>query len=69
MRRRPARVLFSLLLLAPCTCSAQQQEPLKKVLSGYIREEGTGHIVSEARIELQNGHADSVRILGRQWHV
>jgi tetratricopeptide (TPR) repeat protein len=54
MRRRYSRVLFSLLLLAPFTSSAQQQEPLKKILSGYIREEGSGHIISEARIELQN---------------
>jgi tetratricopeptide (TPR) repeat protein len=54
MRRRCGQVLFSILLLAPCTCVAQQQEPLKKILSGYIREEGSGHIISEARIELQN---------------
>jgi tetratricopeptide (TPR) repeat protein len=27
---------------------------LKKILSGYIREEGSGHIISAARIELQN---------------
>jgi len=53
MPRRYARVLFSLLLLAPFTCSAQQ-EPLKKILSGYIREEGSGHVIGEARIELQN---------------
>jgi tetratricopeptide (TPR) repeat protein len=54
MRRRSAQVLFSLLLLAPLTCLARQQEPQKKILSGYIREEGSGHIISEARIELQN---------------
>jgi tetratricopeptide (TPR) repeat protein len=53
MRRWYARVLFSLLLLAPLQCLAQQ-EPLKKILSGSIREEGSGHIVSEARLELQN---------------
>src|SRR5580698_6795152 len=52
LRYRP--VLFSLLLLAPCTCLAHQQEPLRKILSGYIREEGTGHVIGEARIELQN---------------
>jgi tetratricopeptide (TPR) repeat protein len=53
MRRRSARVLFTLLLLAPLPCLAQQ-EPIKKILSGYIREEGSGHIISEAHLELQN---------------
>jgi Flp pilus assembly protein TadD len=53
MRRRYACALFSLLLLAPFSCLAQQ-ETLKKILSGYVREEGSGHIISEARIELQN---------------
>jgi tetratricopeptide (TPR) repeat protein len=53
-RLRYAPVLFSLLLLAPFTRSSQQQEPLRKILSGYIREEGTGHVIGEARIELQN---------------
>ncbi len=53
MQRRYAPALFSLLLLAPFSCLAQQ-EALKKVLSGYIREEGSGHLISEARIELQN---------------
>jgi tetratricopeptide (TPR) repeat protein len=53
MRRRYPRVLFPLLLLATSSCFAQQ-EALKKVISGYIREEGSGHIISEARIELQN---------------
>ena len=53
MPRQYARVIFSLLLLAPFTCFAQQ-EPLKKILSGYIREEGSGQVIGEARIELQN---------------
>jgi tetratricopeptide (TPR) repeat protein len=53
MPRRYARVLVSLLLLAPLPGLAQQ-EPLKKILSGYIREESSGHIISAARIELQN---------------
>jgi tetratricopeptide (TPR) repeat protein len=53
MRRRYARVSFFLLLLAASSCFGQQ-EPLRKILSGYIREEGSGHIISEARIELQN---------------
>ncbi len=52
MQRRYPRVLFSLLLLAPSSCFGQGS--LKKVLSGYIREEGSGHIVGSARIELQN---------------
>jgi tetratricopeptide (TPR) repeat protein len=53
MQRQYAPVLFSLLLLAPFSCLAQQ-EPLKKVLSGYVREEGSSHVISEARIQLQN---------------
>jgi hypothetical protein len=53
MRRLYAPALFSLLLLAPFSCLAQQ-ETLKKILSGYVREEGSGHVISEARIELQN---------------
>lgn len=53
MPRHYAQVLFSLLLLAPFTCFAQQQ-PVKKILSGNIREEGSGHVIGEARIELQN---------------
>jgi tetratricopeptide (TPR) repeat protein len=56
MQRRYARVLFSLLLLAPASSSTfgQGQEPQKKILSGYIRDEASGHILGEARIELQN---------------
>src|SRR5580704_16501231 len=53
MPRRIAPLFFSLFLLVPSSCLAQQ-EPLRKILSGYIREEGTGHLISEARIELQN---------------
>jgi tetratricopeptide (TPR) repeat protein len=52
MQQRYARVLFSLLLLAPSSCYGQGA--LKKALSGYIREEGSGHVISSARIELQN---------------
>jgi tetratricopeptide (TPR) repeat protein len=54
MRRRTALIFFSLLFLVPPLCFAKQQEPQKKILSGYIREDGSGHVVSEARIELQN---------------
>ena len=54
MRRRYLQVFFFLLLLAPSFCFGQQQEPLRKILSGYIREEGTGQVIPEARVELQN---------------
>ena len=56
MQRRYARVLFSLLLLAPASSSTfgQGQIPEKKILSGYIRDEASGHIIGEARLELQN---------------
>jgi len=53
MARRNAPLFFFLLLLVPSSCPAQQ-EPVRKILSGYIREGGTGHLISEARIELQN---------------
>jgi len=52
MQRRSALVLFSLLFLTSSLCFSQG--PLKKVLSGYIREEGSGHLITGARIELQN---------------
>jgi tetratricopeptide (TPR) repeat protein len=52
MQRRYGWLLFSLFFLAPP--SGFGQTPLKKVLSGYVREEGSGHIISSARIELQN---------------
>lgn len=51
MQRRYARVLFSVLLLAPSSCLGQE---IKKAISGYIREDGSAHVISEARIELQN---------------
>ena len=54
MRRRYLQAFFFLLLLAPSFCFGQQQEPLRKILSGYIREEGTGQVIPEARVELQN---------------
>jgi len=44
-------VLFSLLLLAPSSAYGQE---IRKAISGYIREEGSGHIISEAHVELQN---------------
>jgi tetratricopeptide (TPR) repeat protein len=53
MQRRYARVLFTLLLLAPLPCLAQQ-EPLRKILSGYIREESSGRVIGGAHVELQN---------------
>jgi tetratricopeptide (TPR) repeat protein len=54
MQRRYARVLFSLFLLAPASSFGQGQIPEKKILSGYIRDEASGHIIGEARLELQN---------------
>ena len=54
MQRRYLQFFFFLILLAPSFCFGRQQEPLRKILSGYIREEGSGHVISEARIELQN---------------
>ncbi len=52
MQRRYAWVLFSLLFLASPSCFGQTGT--KKALSGYIREEGSGHLISSAKIELQN---------------
>ena len=52
MRRRHGWLLFSLVFLVPP--SGFGQAPLKKVLSGYIREDGSGHVIKSARIELQN---------------
>ena len=54
MQRRYLQAFFFLLLLAPSFCFGQLQGPPKKILSGYIREGGSGHVISEARIELQN---------------
>jgi Flp pilus assembly protein TadD len=51
MHRWYAPVLFSLLLLAPSSAYGQE---IRKAISGYIREEGSGHIISEAHVELQN---------------
>ncbi len=51
MHQRYAPVLFSLLLLAPSSAYGQE---IRKAISGYIREEGSGHIISEAHVELQN---------------
>jgi len=45
-------VWFSLVLLAPTSCFGQF--PLKQALSGYVREAGSGHVIGEARIQLQN---------------
>lgn len=52
MQRRFPWVFFLLSLLAPTLCVGQ--EPLSVVLSGSVREAGTGHVIGEARIELQN---------------
>jgi tetratricopeptide (TPR) repeat protein len=58
MQRRYAWLLIALALLAPPFGFGQT--PLKKVLSGCIREEGSGHIISEARIELQNSFGSPI---------
>ncbi len=58
MRQRYAPVLFSLLFLVSSAISAQT--PLKKVLSGYIREDGSGHVIKSARIELQNSFGSPI---------
>jgi tetratricopeptide (TPR) repeat protein len=55
MRRPFVCVFLPLLLLTPFPGFGQTpQGPLKKALSGHIREEGSGQLISEARIELQN---------------
>jgi tetratricopeptide (TPR) repeat protein len=52
MQRKFLRLLFSLLLLVPLSSFGQELQ--KKILSGYIREEGSGHIITSAHLELQN---------------
>lgn len=52
MWQRSAQFLALLLFLTPGIGLAQL--PTTIALSGYIREAGTGHVVGEARIELQN---------------
>lgn len=52
MQRRYSRVLLSLLVLVPITCFGQEFQ--KKILSGYIREEGSGHVITSVHLELQN---------------
>ena len=55
MPRRNLKVFLFLFLLTPSFCFGQLQGPGGKlILSGYIREAGTGHVIGEARIELQN---------------
>lgn len=51
MRRRFRPVLLSLLLL-PISCLGQDFQ--KKILSGYIREEGSGHVIASVHLELEN---------------
>jgi tetratricopeptide (TPR) repeat protein len=58
MQRRYSWLLFSLFFLAPP--SGFGQTPLKKVLSGYIREDGSGHVIKSARIELQNSFGSPI---------
>lgn len=55
MQPRHLLAFLALLLAAP---SSHGQEmgttPTRHALSGYIREEGSGHVVGAARVELQN---------------
>ena len=55
------RVLLSLFFLTSFSGSAQF--PQRKVLSGTIREGGSGRLVSEARIELQNSMGSPISSL------
>lgn len=52
MQRRNLLALFSVFVLVPTLCSAQDLQ--KKILSGYAREEGSGQVISGVHIELQN---------------
>ncbi|MGH7745625.1 MAG: carboxypeptidase-like regulatory domain-containing protein, partial [Candidatus Dormibacteria bacterium] len=52
MRRAYLLLFLSLFVCFPPPGSAQELS--KKVLSGYVREEGTGHVLSAVHIELQN---------------
>jgi tetratricopeptide (TPR) repeat protein len=58
MQRRYGWLFISLVLLA--TPFGFGQTPLKKVLSGYIREDGSGHVIKSARIELQNSFGSPI---------
>jgi hypothetical protein len=52
MQRSFLWLFLSLVLLGPSASYAQFTQ--RKALSGHIREEGSGQLISEARIELQN---------------
>lgn len=54
MQRRNVLLFFAVLFLLPILCSAQEFPGQKKILSGHIREEGTGRLLSDVRIDLQN---------------
>jgi tetratricopeptide (TPR) repeat protein len=58
MQRRYGWLFISLVLLA--TSFGFGQTPLKKVISGYIREDGSGHVIKSARIELQNSFGSPI---------
>jgi tetratricopeptide (TPR) repeat protein len=53
MQRLYLGVFFALLLFATTPCFAQDLT-MNKAISGYVREEGTGHVISAARIEVQS---------------
>jgi tetratricopeptide (TPR) repeat protein len=52
MQRRRAPVFFSLLFLAPSSCFGQAT--MTKALSGYIREEGSSHVIASVRVDMQS---------------
>jgi tetratricopeptide (TPR) repeat protein len=56
MQRRCVWSFFLLLsFLAPTVCFGQAGSyVVKKALSGYVREEGSGHVIAAVRVELQN---------------
>jgi tetratricopeptide (TPR) repeat protein len=58
MRRGYGWLFISFVLLA--SPFGFGQTPLKKVLSGYIREDGSGHVIKSARIELQNSFGSPI---------
>jgi Tfp pilus assembly protein PilF len=52
--------LLSSLLLAPASFGQIGSGAIRKSLSGYIREEGTGHVIASARVDLQNAMGSPV---------
>lgn len=59
MQRQCPWLLFSL-LLAPACFAQFGSGAVKKSMSGYIREAGTGHVIASARVDLQNAMGSPV---------